>query len=227
MEFKCLGTGSSGNCYLLNVGGSNILLDAGVQLSTIVKNINLNFIGFAFISHSHKDHSLSAEKLKKRGIIPYTDENVEDFTRIRKIDLPNFEFYSFPVEHGDCHCAGLIIRNLETKECILYVTDFTVCKYDLSCFKFTSVIVECNYIKEKVIDSDNFTRTKENIYRHMSLEGCTLFLSKLDLSRCNVIILTHFSDNYSDPIYMGSYINARFRKKVLCCRKLGGYDTYE
>ena len=227
VRFSCLGTGSSGNCYLLNVGSSNLLLDAGIKIEKITKAINLNLVDFAFISHTHKDHSLSEEKLHLRGVPVLRGELVDDFIKIKKsMDIIEpMNIYAFPVEHGDCKNAGLIIKT--RNECILYITDFTVCKYDLSIFKFTSVIVECNYLKEKVTDTDLFNRTKENIYRHMSLDGTDLFLSKLDLSNCNEIILTHFSNDFSDAIYMGSYINNMYKIKTLCCKRFGGYDIYE
>lgn len=234
MKFQCLGTGSSGNCYLIQLGSSYILLDAGVQFKKITKAINLNNLDFAFISHEHKDHSLCEENLRYRAVSILNGNTIQDFVKIAKFSQFSAELsiFLFPLEHGECKNGGIIIKKNgnskgEQAECVLYATDFTVCKYDLSAFKFTSVIVECNYLKEKVIDTPEFMRTKENIYRHLSLEGCDLFLSKLDLSQCKEIILCHFSDNYSDAIYMGSYINSKYKIKTLCCRKLGGYDTYE
>ena len=234
MKFKCIGTGSSGNCYLIELGGSYILLDAGVTIEKITKAINLNLVDFAFISHEHKDHSLSEENLRYRAVSILEGRIIHRFEKITKFsqNKAKLDLYCFPVEHGDCPTSGIIIHKSgnvkgEEPETILYVTDFNNCVYDLSDFKFTSVIVECNYIKDKTINADNFTRTKENIYRHLSLEGCDMFLSKLDLSNCKEIILTHFSENFSDPIFMGSYINNKYKIKTLCCRKFGGYDIYE
>lgn len=227
MKFKCLGTGSSGNCYIVTTAnGSNILLDAGVDIKKIIKEINLNDIDLCFISHEHKDHSKAQNSLDKRGvnviapIIPFFAKKLVKAKCGEELTL-----FFFPVEHGECKCCGTIIKT--NNECILYITDFTICKYDLSDFEFTQVIVECNYIEENVVMSKETTRVLENIKRHQSLKGCDLFLSKLNLSNCKAIILIHFSENYSDPIYMGSYIHNKYKIKTLCCRKLGGYDTYE
>lgn len=227
MKFKCLGTGSSGNCYLIQLGDDNILLDAGVSIKKIIKNINLNNLAFAFISHEHLDHSKSLQNLRFSGVECIEGTNIQSFTKISindKIDT-KMSVWCFPVKHGDTKNSGIIIKN--HNECILYVTDFTICDYDLFDFKFTSVIVECNYLTRKVIQNGELIRTKENIYRHLSLKGCELFLSKLNLTKCKEIILVHFSDDYSEPIYMGCYINDRFGIKTLCCKKNGGYDTYE
>lgn len=229
MEFKCLGTGSSGNCYIVKSNrGSLLMLDAGVDIKKIIKEVNLNNLDLCYISHIHKDHSKSQKNLVERGVKilePITQEITKTLVEAKcgaKLSL-----LTIPVQHGDCINSALIIQDGE--ETILYVTDFSLCKYDLSNFKFTSVVVECNYIKDNVVNvsKDNLSRVLENIGRHQSLEGCDLFLSKLDLSKCKEIILIHFSDNYSDPIYMGSYINNKYKIKTLCCRKYGGYDTYE
>ena len=227
MEFNCIGTGSSGNCYLIKLDGSYILLDAGVRIEKITKEINLNNLSFCFISHEHKDHSLSRGKLIFRGVSILDGKIIRKFEKIQNFsqNKAKFDLYCFPVEHGECNCSGLIVKN--DNECILYITDFNNCIYDLSCFKFTSVIIECNYIKEQAINADNYLRTKENINRHLSLDGCDMFLSKLDLSKCNEIILTHFSEHFSNPIYMGSYINDKYKIKTVCCKKFGGYNIYE
>lgn len=229
MEFKCLGTGSSGNCYIVKTNsGSLLILDAGVDIKKIVKEVNLNNVDLCFISHEHKDHSKSQNSLVERGVkvlAPITQEITK--TSVYAKLGANLSLFTIPVEHGECINSALIVKDGD--ETILYVTDFSLCKYDLSNFKFTSVFVECNYIKDNVVNvsKENLSRVLENIGRHQSLEGCDLFLSKLDLSKCKEIILIHFSDNYSDPIYMGSYINDKYKIRTLCCKKYGGYDAYE
>lgn len=227
MNFKCLGTGSSGNCYIVTTSkGSNILLDAGVDIKKIIKEINLNKVDMCFISHEHTDHSKSQNRLVQRGVKVLAPIN-QTFTKtLVQAKCGEFvAYYTFPVEHGDTNCYGLILKT--ENECILYITDFTICKYDLSDFEFTDVIVECNFIEENVVAAKESIRVLENIKRHQSLKGCDLFLSKLNLKKCNKIVLIHFSENFSDPIYMGSYIHKKYGIKTLCCRKLGGYDTYE
>lgn len=226
MKFKCLGTGSSGNCYIVTtLKGSNILLDAGIDIRKIVKEINLNDVDMCFISHIHKDHAKAQNSLLKRGVKVICSK-IHGFAKtLVKTKFEEITMYVFPVEHGDCDCFGCIIQT--ENECILYITDFTICKYDLSAFKFTSVIVECNYIEEHIIETEDNIRVLENIQRHQSLSGCDLFLSKLDLTKCNEIVLIHFSENFSNPIFMGSYIHNKYKIKTLCCKKLGGYNTYE
>lgn len=196
MEFTCLGTSSIGNCYLVKTDGSSILLDAGIPIQKIIKATNLNDLSFAFVSHKHKDHSLSLEKLASRGVqVIYGGLNQEWVkNRIKKKFSGNF--YTFGVEHGDTLCNACIIETEE--DTILYATDFNLCKWDLSMFQFTSLIVECNFIDKNVtqamIDAD--PKIKRQINTHLGLDGLMIFLSHLDLTKCKEIILIHQS---TDP----------------------------
>ena len=43
MKLKCLGSGSSGNCYLLIAGnGETLIIDPGLQIKEIKKALNWN-----------------------------------------------------------------------------------------------------------------------------------------------------------------------------------------
>ena len=104
-----------------------------------------------FISHEHKDHSAAYDDLLKTRVPIITGFTNQEF----KLALKTSRFIAiqFPVLHGKCNNNGLI---LQTKnELTLYATDFNICEYDLSKYKFTRIIVECNYIEEK-IEQDYF-----------------------------------------------------------------------
>lgn len=228
MEFECLGTGSDGNCYLLKTDGCTILLDAGIQLNKIVRKVNLNDVDVAFISHKHKDHSKSMDDLGMRGVqIVYGGLNQEWCkNRIKR----NFKgnFYTFGVEHGDCLCNACIIENQE--DTILYATDFNRCKYNLSMFQFSDIIVECNFIDDKVsqamIDAD--PKFKRQINTHMGIEGLLIFLGNLDLSKCRRIILIHQSTDFRifDEKLAALTIAEFTLKPVGVCQPKGGINWY-
>ena len=62
MKFISLGSGSSGNCYLLQSGETSILLDAGISIRSLkkhLKDIGLSLeddIAAVFVTHDHADH---------------------------------------------------------------------------------------------------------------------------------------------------------------------------
>jgi len=218
-QFKCLATGSTGNCYLVNLGGGCIILDAGIPIQKIVENVNLNDVAFCCITHEHKDHSKTMNDLLKRRVrVLYGG----DITTVKRYEINSHKIIQIPVKHGECINSAFIIQY--KSECILYATDFNLCEYDLSDFKFTRVIVECNFI-DTLIEAIDF-KTRRQINTHMSLDGLKIFLDKLNLTGCSEIDLIHMSQGYGNEILMGSSIYARYKIKTCVCLQWGGVKQY-
>lgn len=230
---KSLASGSTGNCYIVNLGSGCFILDAGIHEFQITKNVNLNDVDFCFISHNHNDHSKSAEKLACKGLEIIKGNLIPSFKKIavqgefgRK-----FQAFGFPVEHGEEKNGGIIIYSNETKECLLYATDFNTCKpaiqewleYYIPGAKLTHIMVECNYL-ENLIDGKEETKERRQINTHMGLQGVIKFLDGLDLTKCKEILLTHMSQEYGDSIIMASTIYSKYRIRTGICRQWGGVD---
>ena len=61
LRFQSFGSGSSGNCYYIGNAKSGILIDAGIGVRTIRKNLrtiglDFNKIWGVFVTHDHADH---------------------------------------------------------------------------------------------------------------------------------------------------------------------------
>lgn len=228
MKITSLGSGSTGNCYLVKQDGITYLLDAGVDFKKIVANINLNKLDFAFISHEHKDHSLNLEKLNLRGVKVLEGRNTQVFNKNEKFGqfCPNTSIYTFPIDHGDCPNAGIIIKT--ENECLLYCTDFNVCKYDLSGFEFTHIIVECNYQEDLMQKAPKDYKRLRQINTHMGFEGLKIFIKHLDLSSCEWILLVHLSTESEliDRDTLGLKAKLEFHKKIGIAKQRGGIDWY-
>ena len=70
-----MGSGSSGNCYYLGTHEYGFLIDAGVGVRTIKKELkehNLSFenIWGVFITHDHTDHIKSVGSLGEKYHLP-------------------------------------------------------------------------------------------------------------------------------------------------------------
>lgn len=230
MEFECLATGSTGNCYLVKTGSSNILLDAGIRIQNIIRRINLNQLDFCFISHEHSDHSKALKDLQKRGVNIIYNPTIQQPTKNPKYGQIQAT-WSIPVAHGKTPCTALIIQN--ENDMILYATDFNKCEYDLKDFKFTHIIVECNYIEEKIqhilTTATNTEKYQRQINSHMGLEGLQIFLDSLDLTATKKIILVHKSheDILINAPEMGTTILNKYNISTGVCRTSGGIDWYE
>ena len=218
--FNCLATGSTGNCYLVDLGGGCIILDAGIPINKIIEHINLNEVQFACISHIHNDHSKSMKQIIERGVKCFYGG---DYTIPTRREIKEHKITIIPVKHGECPNCAFVIRY--KSECVLYATDFNLCEYNLSDFKFTRVIVECNFIDSMITQNLDF-KTRRQINTHMSLDGLKIFLDKLNLSACEEIDLIHMSQGYGNEILMGSSIYAKYKIPTCVCKQWGGVKQY-
>ena len=70
IDIKVIGSGSSGNCYLANINGTQILLECGLPFKTIQKALGYKTsdILACLITHEHIDHSKATKDVIKNGI---------------------------------------------------------------------------------------------------------------------------------------------------------------
>lgn len=75
IQFICLASGSSGNCFYLGTESCAILIDAGIPVRTIRQNLHdagLSFekVAAVFVTHDHADHIKSLGTLGERCRLP-------------------------------------------------------------------------------------------------------------------------------------------------------------
>jgi phosphoribosyl 1,2-cyclic phosphodiesterase len=75
MKVVSLSSGSSGNCYLIQHGQTNVLLDTGLSAQTIEKylrekGVAITQINAIFLTHDHSDHLKSAGTFSRKYGIP-------------------------------------------------------------------------------------------------------------------------------------------------------------
>ena len=70
IDIKVIGSGSSGNCYLANINGTQLLLECGLSFKTIQKALNfkLSSIEGCLVTHEHIDHSKAVKDLLKNSV---------------------------------------------------------------------------------------------------------------------------------------------------------------
>ncbi len=135
LKFLCLGSGSSGNCYLLSTEGTTIMIDAGIGIRLLKRHlqtygIQLNELAAVFVTHDHADHIKSVGKLAAEYNLPiYATEMVH--TGIARnycvsprlaesakrfidkdvaVDLGPFHITPFDVPHDSNDCVGYRIE---------------------------------------------------------------------------------------------------------------------
>lgn len=187
MKLNVISTGSQGNCYILSNNGECLILDAGVTVDEIIRGCDYKFsnIAGALITHEHKDHSKSENKLVAKGVnvfAPYHEENPE---LVKK--LGSFIVQAFELPHNDTKNYGFYIKT--DKEKLLYLTDFEYCPYNFSNLKVNHILVECNY-QERLITPE-LANYEHKVKGHCELNTCKTFVKTNNSNALRTVLLLH------------------------------------
>ena len=239
MTLTVLGTGSTGNVYLLQAGGRILILDAGLPLRQIVAAVDdWKSVAGCLITHEHKDHSIAAADLLERGIPVYlstgTKASIREATRPHRryvvdaaVEVPNqklfhldgFTVMPFGVEHDAREPQGFLVKSDRTGEQLLYATDTAYLRY-----RFKGVhywLIECNYCDDIMAEDSTAPAFKGRLASsHMSLETLKQFFQASDLTETRHIVLCHLSDTRSDEDRMVREI-AEATQKPTCAARAG------
>lgn len=73
IDVKTIGSGSSGNCYLVNINNTKILLECGLTFKKIQKDLGyrVSELDACLVTHEHMDHAKAVKDLMKAGINCY------------------------------------------------------------------------------------------------------------------------------------------------------------
>lgn len=192
MKIKTIATGSSGNCYCIEHENQILLLDAGISIKDIKIGIDFRIADIVgcLISHCHKDHLLSADKLQNMGIRVYRPYTIED-KKILKTRIGSFNITSFDVPHNGTENRGFLI-NVGGKT-ILYMTDFEYCPYFFKEVQIDVMLIECNY-QQTMIDENN-EHIRHIWLGHSELYTTADFVSKNATDKLTDVILCHASES--------------------------------
>lgn len=206
MILKCIGSGSSGNCYLLENDTECLVIEAGVPFKEIKKALNFNIskIVGVICTHSHADHSGRAYEYEAVGIPvlkPY-----EQTTRLAC--LGGFEITAFDLtdrqgrfmhsnsDGSECPCYGFYIIHPEMGS-MVYATDCELIKWRFGS-NVNHILVEANYAAD-LIDPDAANRAHV-LTGHLELQTTLDFLRANNSPELRTVTLCHLSECNSDEI---------------------------
>ena len=189
MELITVGTGSTGNCYLLHRDNDTyIALDCGCKWKNVM--IKTKFsptkIGFALVTHSHGDHNGYARDFQKNCIKVYSPGNLVER---RKITIDGVDVIPFEVPH-DVQCFAYLIR--VNGRNIVYMTDFGYCKYTLKSWSIDTWLIACNYVEAPDVNDAKYAHV---VRGHSSLKTVKDILEINKTDALKNVILCHISDD--------------------------------
>lgn len=192
MELKILGSGSSGNCYILENDAEALIIEAGLPFREVKKTLDFNVrkIVGVICSHGHKDHSGYVSEYEKAGIPVFKPYESEMKRQARTYG--GFVIKSFPLVH-DVPCFGIYLFH-EDIGTLIYASDTEYVKYR---FKgLNHVLVEANHSKE-LIERDSAKYTHQ-ITGHMEIKTTCEFLKANNNPGLRNVVLLHLSSDSSN-----------------------------
>lgn len=207
MKLKIIGSGSSGNCYILESDTEALIIEAGLPFLEVKKALNFNVrkIVGVVASHCHGDHAKYVAEYEKAGIPVF-----KPYAGMKDMDLNGgvgFKIQAFPNQdkggkwlHGnsdgtECPCYGFYIQHPDIGN-LVYVTDTEYVRWRFS--EVNHILVEANY-SDELIESEAINR--EHVLRgHMSLQTALDFISTNDNQKLINVVLIHLSDKNGDSV---------------------------
>lgn len=206
MTLNVIGSGSSGNCYILKANNEKLILDCGIPIMEIKKGLNfdLSKVVGCVVTHSHKDHSLSAKDFENMGIPvfkPYENKepiNLKGWNgTIQAFDLTDKDgkFMHTNADGSECQCYGFLITHPDLGR-MLYITDTELVKWRFK--DINHILISCNYQK-KYIEDENLAKRNHVFRGHMELETVKEFIKANNSDSLQNIILCHLSNDNANP----------------------------
>jgi phosphoribosyl 1,2-cyclic phosphodiesterase len=232
MVLKCLGSNSSGNCYLMEDENECLILEAGIPFKEVKKVLDFNtskIVG-VIVTHEHGDHAKYVKEYVKAGIEVYmsagTAENLEaEFISVTPMksgywyQMGNFNVTPFSVVHDAAEPFGFVIRH-EDIGTLLFATDTEYIKLNFKKLNLNHIMIECNY-SQKIIDSRVYSGATDQSLRnrvlqsHMELDTCKNFIEMNKTDKLDNVILLHLSDGNSNERQFKKEIQSIVERKTL------------
>lgn len=214
MTLKVLSSNSTANGYVLYNAEEALVIEAGVPVSWVKKEVGYDTkkVKAVLVSHEHVDHAahlveyLSAGMTVAASAGTIKEKDVKQWARAKAVErgktytFGGFTVLPFKVEHDAAEPLGFLISHKETGV-ILFATDTKSMPYHIA--GVTTFLIECNYddetIGERVESGEaNPYQASRVVKSHLALSTCKEFLRWSDLTETERIVLIHLSNDNAD-----------------------------
>lgn len=218
-----LASGSNGNCIYISDGNTNILIDAGISATRIIRELSMLGLGVSaidavFITHEHGDHICGLEKFLIRSNVPVfascgTARGIGE--RIESL----YGKASCMHEGEAVTVGGLTVEMFHTPHDTYESTGYRVCSGDSSAIVATDIghvdddmlgkllgadvlLLECNYDERRLRSCRYPVFLKRRIVSnvgHLSNSDCAEVVVRAVREGTKNIILGHLSAESNTP----------------------------
>jgi phosphoribosyl 1,2-cyclic phosphodiesterase len=228
MKLNILATGSAGNLYTLTDGKTSVIIEAGLNISSIKRLLNFRLTDnkVCLLTHEHVDHARGAEAVSKYIPVVATKgtlDNIKDSKLFNRIEMAyrqslyfdTLKVTPFETIHNAQEPCGYLIKSLMSGKHMVFVTDSQVIPYQFDDISYLAC--ECNYdrdileanVDKGVIDEPQYRKIVSN---HLSLDTIIEVLKGYD--KLEALYLLHGSDRNLDRDKMIRDIREVYKGKL-------------
>lgn len=209
MRIYSLASGSKGNCFILNFGNVNLMIDCGttqkyLKMAMESLNINLKDIDALLITHEHSDHISQINMFKDLPIyspIDIKDREIYKIVPLEKFNIKNIQILPLALSHDASITLGYIFNDGMQKIAYLTDTGYVNEKYYPLLKNMDYIIIESNHDIKMLMESNRPLYVKQRILSangHLCNEDCADVLSNIIGNNTKGIMLAHISREAND-----------------------------
>lgn len=239
LRFLSIGSGSSGNCYLLYSETDAIMIDCGVGTRTLKKHfvsygLQLSMIRNILVTHDHADHVKSVGAFSSSQKIPvYATRDIfggiernwcikkkvvaelaHYIEKGKSYQIGEFQVTPFAVPHDSTDCIGYFIEHGGVR--FTLITDCGHITDEIASYvnKANYLVIEANHEPEVLANGPYPQFLKDRICSqigHLSNSDCAKLIAENATPRLRYVWLCHLSDENNHPELAKKTIEAELK----------------
>ena len=222
MKFCVLGSGSKGNCTLVESGTTAVLIDAGFSGKEINRRLSLidrspEDLTAILVTHEHGDHVCGVGVLSRRCKLPvYANHGTHRAaaSRVKKLhkrlefgtgtsfSVGNLQIHPFRISHDTADPVGFVVADSNTALCYCTDTGQITRLITHHVRKCRALILEANHDPQMLMNGPYPMPLKQRVRStqgHLANGDAARFLAGLVDSSLQYVILAHLSETNNYP----------------------------
>lgn len=227
IKFLCLGSGSSGNSYLLTNGQTSILIDAGLNMRTMRRSLqmngfNIDDVSAVFVTHDHADHIKAVGNMANDLDTPIyathevhlginrnycvtsklTEKHIRIINKGETVTVGEFQVTAFEVPHDSSDCVGYRVQSEGVTFCLITDAGSVTPDIEENVREANYLVLESNHDEEMLARGPYPAYLKGRIRSgrgHLSNRECGNLLANQATEKLRHVWLCHLSEENNHP----------------------------